>query len=83
MGVRHRRQKVPLRREQHGWETPMISEYDFQREWKRLFNGSGVRKETVRKARSLVDRLSHESPLRVRFGKELDDIEAIVNHDDT
>jgi hypothetical protein len=59
----------------------MISEYDFQREWKRLFNVKRVRKETVRKARNLVDRLSFESPLRVRFGKELDDIEAIVDRE--
>ena len=57
----------------------MISEYDFQREWKRLFNGEQVRKETVGKARNLVDRLSLESPLRVRFGGELDDIEAILD----
>ncbi len=61
----------------------MISEYDFQRKWKLLFNGDDVRKETVRKARNLVNRLSYESPLRVRFGKDLDDIEAIVDHDGT
>ena len=72
--------KVPHSREQHCLGTPMISEYDFQREWKLLFNGEAVRKETVRKARNLVNRLSNESPLRVRFGKELDDIQAIVDH---
>ena len=75
--------KVPHRREQHCLEAPMISEYDFQRKWKLLFNGDAVRKETVRKARNLVNRLSYESPLRVRFGKDLDDIEAIVDHDGT
>lgn len=57
----------------------MISDYEFQREWKRLFKGERARKETVRKARKLVNRLSLESPLRVRFGKELDDIETIVD----
>ena len=75
--------KVPHGREQHCLEAPMISEYDFQRKWKLLFNGDAVRKETVRKARNLVNRLSYESPLRVRFGKDLDDIEAIVDHDGT
>ncbi len=59
----------------------MISEYEFQREWKHLFNGDAIGKETVLKARKLVNRLSYESPLRVRFGKDLDDIEALVDHD--
>ena len=49
---------------------------------RRLFNGKRVRKETVRKARNLVNQLSPESPLRVRFGKDLDEIEAIVDRDD-
>ena len=57
----------------------MISEYDFQREWKRLFDGEQVQKKTVGKARGLVDQLSPESPLRIRFGKELDDIEVLLD----
>jgi hypothetical protein len=60
----------------------MVSESEFQIEWRRLFNGKRVRKETVRKARNLVNQLSPESPLRVRFGKDLDEIEAIVDRDD-
>lgn len=57
----------------------MISEHDFQREWKRLFGTERPREETVRIARDLLDRLPFASPLRVRFGTELDEIQALVD----
>ena len=56
----------------------MVSDSDFQREWKRLFAGGRAERETVRKARKLLNQLSLESPLRVRFAKDLDEIETIV-----
>ena len=53
----------------------MISENEFQRQWRRLFKDTAIEKSTVSKARQLVDQLPPVSPLRVRFEKELDEIE--------
>jgi len=65
--------------EQPDGRRKMISEDEFQRQWRRLFRDTAIEKSTVRKARKLVDQLPHVSPLRVRFEKELDEIEITIN----
>ncbi len=58
----------------------MISENEFQREWRRLFKEKPIEKSVVSKACKLVVQLPDTSPLRVRFGKELDEIKTIVDN---
>jgi hypothetical protein len=47
-------------------------------EWRKLFSSGNVTKETIDAARKLIDDLSAESPLRVRFGNELDELQRIA-----
>lgn len=52
----------------------MLDERDATRLWLQLFRGQTITAQTLEEAESLVEALSPESPLRLRFSKELEEI---------
>jgi hypothetical protein len=48
-----------------------LDERDVTRAWQGLFNGKEVTPDALLKAEELLDGLSGESPLHIRFAKEL------------
>jgi hypothetical protein len=51
-----------------------MNERDVTTRWRELFKGQAITTELLKKADALLQQLSVESPLRVRFTKELEDI---------
>jgi hypothetical protein len=52
----------------------MLNERDVTTLWRKRFQGQRTTPELLSEAEALLDRLSRESPLRVRRAKELEDI---------
>ena len=52
----------------------MLDERDATRLWQRLFRGQTVTSQTLTEAESLLNRLKPESPLRLRYSVELEEI---------
>jgi hypothetical protein len=51
-----------------------MNEREVTARWRELFLGQSITPELLKKADALIDRLGAESPLRVRWTKELEDI---------
>ena len=56
----------------------MRSEHDFTIDWRRLFRNGNVNAKSIRKAQQLIDDLPGESPLRCRYGQELNELRRSV-----
>ncbi len=56
----------------------MLSERDVTTLWRKLFLGQTITPSLLKEASMLLDRLSTESPLRIRLAKELDDIRKLA-----
>ena len=56
----------------------MRNEHEIIIEWRELFKNGNVTEETIEAAQKLIDDLSGESPLRVRFENELDELRRIA-----
>ncbi len=54
-----------------------MDERDATRLWQKLFSGQTITPSMLAEAESLVDQLSPESPLRLRFSKELEEIRSL------
>lgn len=52
----------------------MLDERDATRMWQQLFRGQQITELTLAEAESLLDKMHPESPLRLRFSIELDEI---------
>ncbi|TWU29764.1 hypothetical protein [Bythopirellula polymerisocia] len=52
----------------------MMNESDATREWRQLFEGQSITTQLLVKAESLVGQLPSESPLRLRFATEIDEL---------
>jgi hypothetical protein len=52
----------------------MLDERDANRLWLQLFRGQPVTSQTFTKAERLLDDMHTESPLRLRFSTELDEL---------
>jgi hypothetical protein len=57
----------------------MLDERDATRLWQRLFRGQAITAQTLVEAESIVNNLRQESPLRLRFSQELEEIRALQN----
>jgi len=55
----------------------MLDERDATRLWQKLFRGQTITPATLVEAESLVNQLSPESPLRLRFFTELEEIRGL------
>ncbi len=55
----------------------MLDDHDATLMWRQLFHGQEITEEILAKAKALLDGLSSESPLRIRFGTELEEIRTI------
>ena len=55
----------------------MLNEHDATRLWQQLFRGQEITSQTLTEAESLLNKLSPESPLRLRFSTELDEIRGL------
>jgi hypothetical protein len=51
-----------------------MNERDVTTRWRELFRGQVITSELLKKADTLLNQLSVESPLRIRLAKELEDI---------
>ena len=56
----------------------MRTEHEIIIEWRKLFKNGNVTEESIDAAQKLIDDLSGESPLRVRFENELDELRRIA-----
>ena len=56
----------------------MLDDHDVTLVWRQLFHKQEITEEILAKAKALLDGLSPESPLRIRFGAELEDIRKII-----
>jgi len=54
------------------------TEHEIIIEWRKLFKNGNVTEESIDAAQKLIDDLSGESPLRVRFENELDELRRIA-----
>jgi hypothetical protein len=52
----------------------MFNEHEVTRLWGKLFRGRAITSQTLTEAESLLNKLSSESPLRLRFSTELEEI---------
>ncbi len=52
----------------------MMNESDATRKWRQLFEGQSVTTQLLAKAESLVGELPAESPLRLRYETEIDEL---------
>ena len=57
----------------------MRSEYDVAYDWRSVFKGGNLSEKTFKRAQQLIDALSVESPLRIRFENELNELRKIGN----
>ena len=55
----------------------MLEESDANRLWKQLFRSKTVTTETLREAEAVVNQIKPESPLRLRFATELEEIRSL------
>ena len=55
----------------------MLDERDATRLWQRLFRGQTVTSQMLTEAESLLDQLRPESPLRLRYSTELEEIRSV------
>ena len=56
----------------------MRNQNDITLEWRETFKGGNLNKKTLDRAQKLLDELSVESPLRVRFESELNELRKIA-----
>jgi hypothetical protein len=52
----------------------MLNERDATRLWQQLFRGQTITSQTLTEAESILNELSDESPLRLRFSTELEEV---------
>ena len=52
----------------------MLNDREVTTQWRQLFDGQEITDASLAKAKALVDRLSPESPLRLRLAAELEEI---------
>ena len=52
----------------------MLSERDVTTKWRQLFHEQGISDASLAKAKSLLNSLTPESPLRLRLATELEEI---------
>ncbi len=62
----------------NGWGVRVLTEQEVARSWARLFKAENLCSETIAKAEALLDELRPESPLRHRFGNELDELRELI-----
>jgi hypothetical protein len=55
----------------------MLDERDATRLWQQLFRGRAITSATLTEAELLLNKLSLESPLRLRFSTELEEIRSL------
>ncbi len=55
----------------------MLDDHDVTLVWRKLFHGQEITEENLAQAEALLDGLSPENPLRIRFGTELEEIRKI------
>ncbi len=55
----------------------MLDERDATRMWQRLFRGQGITSQTLAEAESVVNEMPQESPLRLRYSRELQEIRTL------
>ncbi len=55
----------------------MLDDHDATLMWRQLFHGQEITEEILAKAEALLDGLSPESALRIRFETELEEIRKI------
>ena len=55
----------------------MLDDHGATLMWRQLFRGQNITEEILAKAETLLGGLSAESPLRIRFGTELEEIRKI------
>ncbi|QEG37998.1 hypothetical protein [Bythopirellula goksoeyrii] len=55
----------------------MMNETDATRKWRQIFEGKSITTQLLAKAETLVGQLPSESPLRLRFATEIDEIRHI------
>ena len=55
-----------------------LDEREAMQAWRQLFRGDPVSDHTIAEAESLIDQLHPESPVRVRFSKELDEVRKLL-----
>ncbi len=58
----------------------MRDQKDITLEWREIFRDGNLNKKTLDRAQKLLDELSVESPLRVRFENELNELRKIVKN---
>jgi hypothetical protein len=58
-------------------DTLMLDESDVTRLWRQLFRGRAITSAMLKEAKLLLNKLSPESPLRVRFSAELEEIRSL------
>lgn len=59
---------------------PLLNERDATTQWRQLTNGKEITAETLADAKALLDQLSFESPLRIRFAAELEELEKLIQN---
>ena len=57
----------------------LLSEHQVIIEWRKLFHSADVTAGTIHEAQHLLEQMSPESPLRVRLGDELTELNALVD----
>ncbi len=55
----------------------LLNERDVTTQWRKLFTGQEITDAVLSTARALLNRLSPESPLRIRLAMELDEIKKL------
>lgn len=55
----------------------MLDERDASRLWQQLFRGQSITSLTLSEAALLIEDMHPESPLRLRFARELDEIRSL------
>ena len=55
----------------------MLDDRDATLKWRQLFHGQEITEGILAKAEALLDGLSPESPLRIRFRTELEEVRKI------
>jgi hypothetical protein len=56
---------------------PQLNERDATTLWRKLINGDGISDKSLSEAKSLLERISYESPLRARFAAELEELKKL------
>ena len=55
----------------------MVDDHDASLRWRQLFDGQEITDGILAEAAALLDGMSSESPLRIRFGMELAEVRKI------